>query len=297
MRELLKLVLNNATKKKQDSLSGLYNKLSTQLRALSSLGVTTDQCGIILYPLVENVAGKLITGRREELETGLVALETKLGWTLIGKVPRYIDKMDANMNIVTMLSQADVPVSSLWDLELLGIQDPIEQNSREETEKLLCFTFIETVRQKEDGRHEVHMPWKVDREFLTDNYELCLKRLECATRKLEKIGFREKYHEVFRECVQNNAELEIFVESATNVMKEGMFDLRGWESSAISASSESIRSPVLGLICDKNLDTLEIDSESLEFDEREKITKRKILSLVSRVFDPIGFFCTCYDST
>ncbi|GFU58142.1 uncharacterized protein TNCV_696561 [Trichonephila clavipes] len=36
VRELLKLVLNNATKKKQDSLSGLYNKLSTQLRALSS---------------------------------------------------------------------------------------------------------------------------------------------------------------------------------------------------------------------------------------------------------------------
>ncbi|GFU07812.1 hypothetical protein NPIL_93711, partial [Nephila pilipes] len=35
VRELLKLVLNNATKKKQDSLSSLYNKLSTQLRALN----------------------------------------------------------------------------------------------------------------------------------------------------------------------------------------------------------------------------------------------------------------------
>ncbi|GFT09698.1 transposable element Tc1 transposase [Nephila pilipes] len=54
VRELLRLDLNNATKKKQDSLSGLYNKLSTQLRALSSLGVTTDQCGVILYPLVES---------------------------------------------------------------------------------------------------------------------------------------------------------------------------------------------------------------------------------------------------
>ncbi|GFW20773.1 integrase catalytic domain-containing protein [Trichonephila clavipes] len=53
VRELLKLILNNATKKKH-SLSGLYNKLSTQLRALSSLGITTDQCGIILYPLVES---------------------------------------------------------------------------------------------------------------------------------------------------------------------------------------------------------------------------------------------------
>ncbi|GFV49115.1 integrase catalytic domain-containing protein [Trichonephila clavipes] len=348
VRELLKLVLNNATKKKQDSLSGLYNKLSTQLRALSSLGITTDQCGIILYPcrsqitcqlcskrhvkfmcpniecnksdslkqnvndkninentvdslhsratnevilqtLVVNVhgikrerkaraiidtgsqksyilrstaeelgfnlqrkeefrhslfggtktrmykhkcykiylsslddiqentgpievllgadvAGKLITGRRE-LKTGLVALETKLGWTLMGKVPRYTDKKDTSMNIVTMLSQEDIPVSSLWDLEMLGIRDTIEQNSREE--KAVMSHFLETVRQKEDGRYEVHMPWKVDRAFLTDNYELCLKRLESTTRKLEKIGFREKYHEVFREWLAEGVIEEI----------------------------------------------------------------------------------------
>ncbi|GFU06861.1 CCHC-type domain-containing protein [Trichonephila clavipes] len=414
------------------------------------------KCYKIYLSSLDDVAGKLITGRREELKTGLVALETKLGWTLMGKVPRYTDKKDTSMNIVTMLSQEDIPVSSLWDLEMLGIRDTIEQNSREEKEKAVMSHFPETDRQKEDGRYEVHMPWKVDRAFLTDNYELCLKRLESTTRKLEKIDFREKYHEVFREwlaegvieeipgkelpvrthylphrpvinetstssmkirpvfdasakinnhpslndcletgnnliesvpailvrfrlkpigvisdirraflqislhekdrdfvrflwydnegnirtyrharvafgvtsspfllmavinyhllkesvkeryseeflkklqdsfyvdncvtSVQNNAELRIFVESATNVMKEGMFDLRGWESSAIP--SESTTSLVLGLIWDKNSDTLEIDSESLKFDEKEKITKRKILSLVSRVFDPIGF--------
>ncbi|GFV52481.1 integrase catalytic domain-containing protein [Trichonephila clavipes] len=155
--------------------------------------------GPIEVLLGADVAGKLITGRREELKTGLVALETKLGWTLIGKVPRYTDKKDTSMNIVTMLSQEDIPVSSLWDLEMLGIRDTIEQNSREEKEKAVLSHFLETVRQKEDGRYEVHMPWKVDRTFLTDNYELCLKRLESTTRKLEKIGFREKYHEVFRE--------------------------------------------------------------------------------------------------
>ncbi|GFT37835.1 CCHC-type domain-containing protein [Trichonephila clavipes] len=424
---------------------------------LYKFGDIQENTGPIEVLLGADVAGKLITGRREELKTGLVALETKLGWTLMGKVPRYTDKKDTSMNIVTMLSQEDIPVSSLWDLEMLGIRDTIEQNSREEKEKAVMSHFLETVRQKEDGRYEVHMPWKVDRAFLTDNYELCLKRLESTTRKLEKIGFREKYHEVFREwlaegvieeipgkelpvrthylphrpviketsatssmkirpvfdasakinnhpslndcletgnnliesvpailarfrlkpigvisdirraflqislhekdrdfvrflwydnegnirtyrharvafgvtsspfllmavinyhllkesvkeryseeflkklqdsfyvdncvtSVQNNAELRIFVESATNVMKEGMFDLRGWESSAIP--SESTTSLVLGLIWDKNSDTLEIDSESLKFDEKEKITKRKILSLVSRVFDPIGF--------
>ncbi|GFU41205.1 CCHC-type domain-containing protein [Trichonephila clavipes] len=158
-----------------------------------------ENTGPIEVLLGANVASKLITGRREELKTGLVALETKLGWTLMGKVPRYTDKKGTSMNIVTMLSQEDIPISSLWDLEMLGILDTNEQNSREEKEKAVMSHFLETVRQKEDGRYEVHMPWKVYRAFLTDNYELCLKRLESTTRKLEKIGFREKYHEVFTE--------------------------------------------------------------------------------------------------
>ncbi|GIY20269.1 hypothetical protein CEXT_606421 [Caerostris extrusa] len=81
--------------------------------------------------------------------------------------------------------------------------------------------------------------------------------------------------------------------SQTDIPASSLWDLELLESAkeeclsqrmAISASSESTRSPVLGLIWDINLDL-----ESLEFDEEEKITKRKILSLVSRVFDPIGF--------
>ncbi|GFT62959.1 uncharacterized protein NPIL_557261 [Nephila pilipes] len=41
-----------------------------------------ENTGPIEVFLGADVAGKLIIGRREELETGLVALETKLGWTL-----------------------------------------------------------------------------------------------------------------------------------------------------------------------------------------------------------------------
>ncbi|GFV94832.1 integrase catalytic domain-containing protein [Trichonephila clavipes] len=384
----------------ENTVDSLHSRATNEV-ILQTLVITDIQenTGPIEVLLGADVAGKLITGRREELKTGLVALETKLGWTLMGKVPRYTDKKDTSMNIVTMLSQEDIPVSSLWDLEILGIRDTIEQNSREEKEKAVMSHFLETVRQKEDGRYEVHMPWKVDRAFLTDNYELewlaegviekipgkelpvCTHYLphrpviketsatssmkirpvfdasakinnhpslnDCletgnnliesvpailARFRLKPIGVisdirraflqislhekdrdfvrflwydneesvKERYSEEFLKklqdsfyvdncvtSVQNNAELRIFVESATNVMKEGMFDLRGWESFAIP--SESTTSLVLGLIWDKNSDTLEIDSESLKFDEKEKITKRKILSLVSRVFDPIGF--------
>lgn len=34
-----------------------------------------------------DIAGKLFTGKREKLTSGLVAMETLLGWTLMGKLP------------------------------------------------------------------------------------------------------------------------------------------------------------------------------------------------------------------
>ncbi|GFU62800.1 hypothetical protein TNCV_1350551 [Trichonephila clavipes] len=66
------------------------------------------------------------------------------------------------MNIVTMLSQEDIPVSTLWDLEMLGIRDTIEAKFKREKEKAVMSHFLETVRQKEDGRYEGHTSWKVD---------------------------------------------------------------------------------------------------------------------------------------
>jgi len=51
VRELLKLVLN---KSKNISLTSIYDKLETHLRALESLSVTTDMCAAMLFPLIES---------------------------------------------------------------------------------------------------------------------------------------------------------------------------------------------------------------------------------------------------
>ncbi|GBM38886.1 hypothetical protein AVEN_49749-1 [Araneus ventricosus] len=73
-------------------------------------------------------------------------------------------------------------------------------------------------------------------------------------------------------------------------MKDAKFDLRGWERIEIPAcpSSNSF-SKVLGLIWNKNSDTLEIHSEAFKCDETVKVTRRKMLSIISRVSHPIGF--------
>ncbi|CAG7785931.1 unnamed protein product [Allacma fusca] len=55
VRELLKLVLKNALNPNEHSaISNLYDKLETQLRALETLGVTSDKFASMLYPLVES---------------------------------------------------------------------------------------------------------------------------------------------------------------------------------------------------------------------------------------------------
>ena len=52
VREMLKLVLSNLDSK--PNLAVLYDKLEAQLRALDTLGVTSDTCAAIFYPLVES---------------------------------------------------------------------------------------------------------------------------------------------------------------------------------------------------------------------------------------------------
>ncbi|XP_011698795.1 PREDICTED: uncharacterized protein LOC105456446 [Wasmannia auropunctata] len=55
VRELLGLVLQNAVKgNKKTSLSSIFDKIECYIRALETLGVTTDKCAAMLYPLVES---------------------------------------------------------------------------------------------------------------------------------------------------------------------------------------------------------------------------------------------------
>ena len=54
VRELLKLVLRNATQTTPTNLIVLYDSLETQIRALETLGVTKDKSAALLHPLVES---------------------------------------------------------------------------------------------------------------------------------------------------------------------------------------------------------------------------------------------------
>ncbi|XP_011858115.1 PREDICTED: uncharacterized protein LOC105555693, partial [Vollenhovia emeryi] len=76
-----------------------------------------------------DVAGKLFTGKVVQLDDGATAIQTKLGWTLLGK--NLVDtREDAALMVVSMLSQ-EASVSNLWKLDILGIADPLEIKTKE----------------------------------------------------------------------------------------------------------------------------------------------------------------------
>jgi hypothetical protein len=146
-----------------------------------------------------DVYGKLLTGRREILQCGLVAIETYLGWVVTGKMQSR--QKVSSMTALTMFTQSE-PVNKLWELDVLGIQDPQCKKSKEEREMAVRTYFLDTVQVNEEGRYEVRLPWIEGHPPVPWNFNLAKRRLESTIRKLEGSTLRAEYEEVLEDWLQ-----------------------------------------------------------------------------------------------
>lgn len=80
-----------------------------------------------------------------------------------------------------------------------------------------------------------------------------------------------------------------FIADSKTVIAAGGFDLRGWEYSADQTGSD--QASVLGILWNKREDTFSLNAPILENVCFEKITKRTILSMAYRIYDPLGVAC------
>ncbi|KAG5869805.1 hypothetical protein JTB14_037540 [Gonioctena quinquepunctata] len=62
-----------------------------------------------------DVAGKLYTGRRHILTCGLVAVETLLGWTLMGRIPSDLPNFSTTLTVHSLFVK-DATITKLWEL-------------------------------------------------------------------------------------------------------------------------------------------------------------------------------------
>ena len=130
-----------------------------------------------------DVAGKIFTGKVLQINQGITALETKLGWTILGRNIDDDSGTDTTLTIMSMFTQ-EANISDLWRLDVLGITDPIENVTKEARQAEIKTSFQETTKIDNEGRYEVLLPWKENHPPLRDNRDVAEKKLkEITTRR------------------------------------------------------------------------------------------------------------------
>ncbi|CAG7664104.1 unnamed protein product, partial [Allacma fusca] len=119
--------------------------------------VETD-CKSVDILFAADAIGRIKTGQVRHLKCVLIAVKTKLGWTLMGEVPRS-PREERPALVVTSLLNSPSCITSLWQLEAIGITDPAETSTREELERSAKDLFLSTVSDNQEERYQVHLPW------------------------------------------------------------------------------------------------------------------------------------------
>ncbi|XP_074035654.1 uncharacterized protein [Leptinotarsa decemlineata] len=179
------------------AISNIKNEFSCKLSVLEQKKICNyiprlRDLAVIGYLKNKNIILSDI-GHIETLNNGLVAIETYLGWTIMGQ------QVHNTSNNPIFSGFTDFSIADLWELDVLGIKEPANTTPKEiidfKTEKY----FKETVLQTDDGRYQVNLPWKEGHPKLSNNKEIAEARLLSTTKKLISLGKFEDYSKVFAE--------------------------------------------------------------------------------------------------
>ncbi|UYV83340.1 hypothetical protein LAZ67_23000632 [Cordylochernes scorpioides] len=127
-----------------------------------------------------DVYAKLLTGKKIELESGPVALETKLGWTVSGKVLGNVQTTKSQSSVLSCLVR-DATIQDLRRLDVISIMEPMKEKRKEELSVAALEHFNQTVKQNEDGRYSVNLPWIGEHPPLPNYKLISEKKLESTT--------------------------------------------------------------------------------------------------------------------
>ncbi|UYV63002.1 hypothetical protein LAZ67_2002805 [Cordylochernes scorpioides] len=142
-----------------------------------------------------NYLGMILTGKIVQVEADLTAVETKLGWTLMGNSP-IIDSNDNVQQTLNLLTTR-CDLKDLWDLKVLGIRDPVETCSKETRYQEIKEKFITKIQRQSDQRYSVGLPWKVEKESIPSNLDIAIKRLDISIKKMNSQNKLTEYSQIF----------------------------------------------------------------------------------------------------
>ncbi|XP_071033023.1 uncharacterized protein [Parasteatoda tepidariorum] len=87
--------------------------------------------------------GTFLTGSISQQPNGLTAVQTYLGWVVMGKPASYKNSSTHVMPIISLQSASKI--CNLWSLDILGIRDPVENKANAEIDIETSSFFEKTV--------------------------------------------------------------------------------------------------------------------------------------------------------
>ncbi|UYV60693.1 hypothetical protein LAZ67_1001943 [Cordylochernes scorpioides] len=147
-----------------------------------------------------DIAGRLLTDDQRRISTGLVAIRTKLGWTVMGKIPPTEVRDDISSLCVTTLLSLDL--ENLWKLDAIGVSDAEVEKKTQSLQAEMEEHFAHTTTRDIEGRYEVALPWVQDKERIPSNKDLAENQLSSVRRKLEEVGDMKEYGQIFEEWMK-----------------------------------------------------------------------------------------------
>ncbi|XP_077546213.1 uncharacterized protein LOC144158900 [Haemaphysalis longicornis] len=147
----------------------------------------------------------LVSGDMQKLQGALVAVNTEFGWTLQGPIPRSSSTACCSTAAVLRThvcgetQSLSAELRSFWELESMGITEPVAQQNEEDHVVKQFTSSIKLV----DGRYEVGLLWKQVNFLLANNEAIAKKRLFNLTKKLvNDERMMTEYDESIRQYLQ-----------------------------------------------------------------------------------------------
>ncbi|XP_077282543.1 uncharacterized protein LOC143908669 [Temnothorax americanus] len=163
-----------------------------------------------------DVAGKLLTGRIVQLDNGVTVVDTKFGWTIMVKNPSHVCQHNDSVAIAFSMFVDEAKIEDLWNLDVLGIQDPIQKSTKEQHQENVLKGFRHSTIIIEQRRYEVCLPWKENHPTLPMNRATAERRLESTSKKLKQDGLYQAYDDVFQDWLNDG----IIEELSSNKAKD-----------------------------------------------------------------------------
>ncbi|XP_071042997.1 uncharacterized protein [Parasteatoda tepidariorum] len=163
--------------------------------------------------------GTFLTGSISQRPNGLTAVQTYLGWVVMGKPASYKNSSTHLMPIISLHSASKI--CDLWSLDILGIRDPVENKTKTEID-IETLSFFEKSVKFRDGRYEVNLPWVEGHPELCDLRYQSEKRLNSITLKLISSGKFDSYDKIFKEWEQ----MGIIEQVSSNTNLKNLSDIK-----------------------------------------------------------------------